>query len=150
MPIGDWVKRGYVPADGHKLSTKVLAQEASLLLPEGTYGPAFLTPNNYFVIKEYNFSDLYVLFVGNLADRIGGGGGFATPWSKDTQLRTTQVETMQRELTRLGIYKDKIDGKAGMLTRAALGAYQKANALTRDCWPTAAVLRHMQQRAGRN
>ena len=49
-----------------------LKEQASLLLPEGTYGPAFLTPKNYFVIKEYNFSDLYVLFVGHLSDRIAG------------------------------------------------------------------------------
>ena len=50
---------------------------------------------------------------------------------------------MQRTLTRLGLYNDKIDGKAGMLTRAALGAYQKANGLKLDCWPTQAVLDHM-------
>jgi hypothetical protein len=45
----------------------------------------------------------------------------------------------------LGLYQDKIDGKAGMLTRAALGAYQKNNGLTVDCWPTAAVLEHMRR-----
>jgi hypothetical protein len=33
-----------------------------------------------------------------------------------------------------------------MLTRAALGEYQKANGLNLDCWPTAAVLAHMQGR----
>jgi peptidoglycan hydrolase-like protein with peptidoglycan-binding domain len=59
-------------------------------------------------------------------------------------LRTREVETMQQTLTKLGIYKDKVDGKAGMLTRAALGAYQKKNGLKVDCWPTAAVLAHMQ------
>ena len=53
-----------------------LPAEASLLQPEGTYGPAFLTPKNYFVLKEYNFSDLYVLFVGHLSDRIAGGRPF--------------------------------------------------------------------------
>ncbi len=47
---------------------------------------------------------------------------------------------MQRRLAALGLYRDKIDGKAGMLTRAALGAYQKKNGLKVDCWPTAAVL----------
>ncbi len=57
---------------------------------------------------------------------------------------------MQKTLTRLGLYKDKIDGKAGMLTRAAVGAYQKANALKVDCWPTAAVLASMQAHSGRN
>jgi lytic murein transglycosylase len=145
MPIADWVGRGFVPADGRKLTPQVLSIEASLLLPEGTYGPAFLTPKNYFVIKEYNYSDLYVLFVGHLADRIAGGGPFATPWSKDKQLKTVQVEAMQERLAALGLYKDKIDGKAGMLTRAALGAYQKANGLKVDCWPTADVLRHMRR-----
>ena len=121
-----------------------LAAPASLLLPEGTYGPAFLTLDNYYVIKEYNFSDLYVLFVGHLSERITDPRPFETPWSKNAQLRTGEVETMQRTLTRLGIYKDKIDGKAGMLTRSALGAYQKANGLKIDCWPTAALLAHMQ------
>ena len=101
------------------------------------------------MIKEYNFSDLYVLFVGHLSDRIDDPRPFEATWSKNTQLRTDQVESMQRTLTRLGLYKDKIDGKAGMLTRAALGAYQKANRLKLDCWPTAAVLEDMQRKAAR-
>ena len=50
---------------------------------------------------------------------------------------------MQQTLTRLGLYQDKIDGKAGMLTRSALGDYQKANGLKLDCWPMRAVLDHM-------
>jgi hypothetical protein len=145
MPIGDWLKAGYVPAYGRKLAARDLAVPASLLLPEGTYGPGFLTPKNYYVLKDYNYSDLYVLFVGHLSDRIGGGKPFEHPWSKAAQLKTTQVETMQGKLTALGMYKDKIDGKAGMLTRAALGAYQKKNGLKVDCWPTADVLAHMQK-----
>jgi peptidoglycan hydrolase-like protein with peptidoglycan-binding domain len=86
-----------------------------------------------------------VLFVGHLADRISGAQSFETPWSKGAQLKTRDVESMQQRLTELGIYKDKIDGKAGMLTRAALGKYQKANGLQVDCWPTAAVLTHMRR-----
>ena len=62
---------------------------------------------------------------------------------QSAQLRTVDVAGMQRRLTELGFYKDKIDGKAGMLTRSALGAYQKAKALKVDCWPTAAVLGRM-------
>jgi len=143
MPVGEWLKRGYVPAYGRKLTKTELAADASLLLPEGTYGPGFLTPKNYYVIKEYNYSDLYVLFVGHLADLIGGGRPFEHPWSKNAQLRTKDVELMQQRLTALGIYWDKIDGKAGMLTRAALGTYQKKNGLKVDCWPTEAVLNHM-------
>jgi lytic murein transglycosylase len=142
-PIGDWLRAGFVPARGEKLSAAELAQSASLLQPEGIYGPAFLTTQNYFVIKEYNFSDLYVLFVGHLSDRMMNGQPFETRWSATTQLRTADVEAMQHELTRLGIYKDKIDGKAGMLTRAALGRYQKSVGLTVDCWPSAGVLKAM-------
>ena len=112
--------------------------------PEGIYGPAFLATRNYFVIKEYNFSDLYVLFVGHLSDRMTSPLAFATPWSASTQLRTADVMAMQRHLTRIGIYKDKLDGKAGMLTRAALGAYQKSAGLKVDCWPSAAVLHSLE------
>ena len=95
------------------------------------------------MIKEYNFSDLYVLFVGHLSDRMTNPQPFATPWSASTQLRTTSVEAMQKHLTRIGLYKDKIDGKAGMLTRAALGAYQKSAGIKVDCWPSEAVLQSM-------
>jgi lytic murein transglycosylase len=142
-PIGDWLRAGFVPVRGQKLSAAEQAQPASLLQPEGINGPAFLTTKNYFVIKEYNFSDLYVLFVGHLSDRMLSPQPFATPWSASTQLRTSDVEAMQRQLTRLGFYKDKLDGKAGMQTRAALGAYQKSAGLKVDCWPSEAVLRSM-------
>ena len=57
-PIGEWLRAGFVPVRGEKLSAAEQAQPASLLQPEGIYGPAFLTTKNYFVIKEYNFSDL--------------------------------------------------------------------------------------------
>jgi lytic murein transglycosylase len=139
-PIGEWLRGGFVPARGQKLSAAEQAQPASLLQPEGIYGPAFLTTKNYFVIKEYNFSDLYVLFVGHLGDRMLSLQPFATPWSASTQLRTADVEAMQRHLTRIGLYNDKLDGKAGMKTRAALGAYQKSAGLKVDCWPSEAVL----------
>jgi lytic murein transglycosylase len=146
--IGEWLKRGYAPAFDRKLSAAELSLEASLLLPAGPHGPAFLVTKNYFALKDYNYSDLYVLFVGHLADRIAGAGAFEQrsfekPWGKVAQLPAAALERMQRELTRLGLYADKIDGKAGMLTRAALGAYQKANALKLDCWPSQAVLDHM-------
>src|SRR6476469_1024469 len=140
-PIGEWLRAGFVPVRGQKLSAAEQAQPASLLQPEGIYGPSFLTTKNYFVIKEYNFSDLYVLYVGHLSDRMASPLPFATPWSASTQLRTADVEAMQRGLTRIGLYKDKLDGKAGMQTRAALGAYQKSAGLKLDCWPSEAVLR---------
>jgi lytic murein transglycosylase len=153
LTLGEWLKRGFVPAYGRKLSAAESGETASLLQPAGLYGPSFLVTRNYFVIKEYNFSDLYVLFVGHLSDRIADPrpqmASFETPWAKVAQLPTADLDQMQQILTTRGYYHDKIDGKAGMLTRAALGAYQKRNGLKVDCWPTAAVLAHMQA-AGRN
>jgi len=143
--IGEWEKRGFAPVGALRPGPRDRATTASLLQPEGAYGPAFLATKNYFVLKDYNYSDLYVLFVGHLSDRIGGAGPFVTPWSKNAQLKTREVESMQERLTALGLYHDKIDGKAGMLTRAALGAYQKKNGLKVDCWPTAAVLGAMRR-----
>jgi lytic murein transglycosylase len=145
LPIGDWLKRGFIPAYGRVLSKDERAATASLLQPAGLYGPSFLATKNYFVIKEYNFSDLYVLFVGHLSDKIADPhAAFETPWGKVAQLPTADLDRMQQILTTRGYYHDKIDGKAGMLTRSALGAYQKKNGLRLDCWPTAAVLQQMQ------
>jgi lytic murein transglycosylase len=143
MPLSEWLKQGFTLAYGRKAPARDLAEPASLLLPAGTHGPGFLIFHNYFVIKEYNFSDLYVLFVGHLSDRIADPRPFETPWKPVVQLRTAQLEDMQKRLTALGLYNDKLDGKAGMKTRLALGAYQKQSKLPLDCWPTAAVLDHM-------
>src|ERR1700744_5678139 len=143
-PLRQWLREGFVPVRGQRLNADEQAEEASLLQVEGIYGPSFLVTKNYFVIKEYNFSDLYVLFVGHLADRMVNPLGFATPWSASTQLRTKDVEAMQGQLTRIGLYADKIDGKAGMKTRAALGAYQKKAGLKVDCCPSEAVLRSIE------
>lgn len=142
-PIAGWFDAGFVPARGRVPTAAERSEPASLLQPEGVYGPSFLTTANYFVIKEYNFSDLYVLFVGHLADRMTDPAPFATPWSASSQLKTASVEAMQRHLTRLGFYRDKIDGKAGMLTRAALGAWQKSAGVKVDCWPSESVLQSL-------
>jgi lytic murein transglycosylase len=143
-PIAAWLAAGFVPLGGRVPTATDRAAPASLLQPEGAHGPAFLTTANYFVIKDYNFSDLYVLFVGHLSDRIADGKPFATPWATTSQLRTAAVEALQRHLARLGLYRDSVDGKAGMLTRAAVGAFQKSAGLAVDCWPSEAVLRALE------
>jgi peptidoglycan hydrolase-like protein with peptidoglycan-binding domain len=51
---------------------------------------------------------------------------------------------MQRRLATLGFYRDKVDGKAGMRTRLAVGAYQKSQGMKPDCWPSAALLGRLQ------
>ncbi len=103
MPIAEWLRRGYVPAYGRSPTDVELATEASLLLPEGTYGPAFLTPKNYYVLKDYNYSDLYVLFVGHLSDRIAGGTAIpdAVEQERPTQINRGRVDAKEADRARL-------------------------------------------------
>ncbi|MEI9900947.1 MAG: peptidoglycan-binding protein [Hyphomicrobium sp.] len=119
---------------------------AYLMMPSGAYGPGFLATENFKVIRLYNTSDLYALFVGDLADRIAGGGGFHVPAAQVAQPRTAQVKEIQELLAKLGYPMDKIDGKIGSNTRRQVGIFQKSNGLKIDCWPTEAVLARL--RAG--
>ncbi|HEY9215786.1 MAG TPA: lytic murein transglycosylase [Ancylobacter sp.] len=143
--VGEWLKRGVRIADGRRIPASAMRDEASIIMPAGPYGPAFMTPANYFVLKSYNFADLYVLYVGHLADRIEDDRPFAKDWDTIKLVKTRDLEFMQKTMAKQGLYADKIDGKAGMKTRAALGAYQKANGLPLDCWPDAQVLEHMKR-----
>jgi len=145
-PLKEWVKLGVTRASGDFPAT-ALDQQAFVLMPAGTYGPPFLALENFLVIKRYNMSDLYALFVGNLADRIAGGGDFATPWADIQQLPAKSIEGIQEGLQAMDYPVAKIDGKAGMNTRSLIGTYQKANNLKVDCWPTDALLAHVRAKA---
>ena len=109
----------------------------------GGYGPAFLVLENYRVIRRYNTSDLYAVFVGHLADRIAGGGDFETPCCTAGPQRTKTIEGIQKRLGDIGYDIEKIDGKVGSNTRRQIGAYQKASNLKIDCWPSDTLLAHM-------
>jgi lytic murein transglycosylase len=138
--LREWVKLGVVRAGKQAFPAEALDSQAFILTPGGAYGPAFLALENYMVIKRYNMSDLYALFVGNLADRIAGGGGFEAPWAAVRQLPARGIEEIQKHLQARGYPISKIDGKAGMNTRSLIGAYQQAGGLKVDCWPSEAVL----------
>jgi hypothetical protein len=145
-PVREWVKLGVVRAAGD-FPAHSLDQQAFVLAPAGAHGPAFLALENFLVLKRYNMSDLYALFVGNLGDRIVGGGDFRAPWAEIRQLSAKGIEEIQSKLQGLGYAVAKIDGKAGMNTRALIGAYQKANSLKIDCWPTEGLLEHVRAKA---
>jgi lytic murein transglycosylase len=141
--VADWEALGIRRADGRPFSREERALEAYLMMPGGRYGPAFLALENFKVLRRYNMSDLYALFVGHLADRIAGGGDFVTPWQSIAQLAARHVEEIQRRLKAQGFAIDKIDGKVGSNTRWQIGAYQKSRGAPPDCWPTAALLRQL-------
>ncbi len=148
-PIGDWIKLGFKKASGRPFTKAELASDAYLMMPAGAYGPAFLAAQNFRVIRLYNTSDLYALFVGNLGDRIRGEGNFVTAWKPFSQPRTRTVEGIQSRLKELGYPMDKIDGKIGSNTRKQIGLYEKANGLTVDCWPSDRVLAYADSQAAK-
>lgn len=146
-PVGDWIKLGYARANGKAFDAIEQTKPAYLMSPAGAYGPAFLVSENFKVIRLYNTSDLYALFVGHLSDRIRGGGDFAQPWKSFAQPRTRTVHDLQVRLKALGYPMDKTDGKIGSNTRKQIGLYQKNNGISVDCWPSEAVLAHSNDNA---
>jgi len=140
--IGEWRKLGFERTGG-TFSAKDDGISAYLMMPSGAYGPGFLATENFKVIRLYNTSDLYALFVGDLSDRIAGQGGFHVPAAQVAQPKTAQVMEIQQLLQKAGYPMDKIDGKIGSNTRRQVGLYQKASGLKIDCWPTDAVLSHL-------
>ena len=122
-PIGRWAEIGVRPADRERFS--IPAETAAYLMsPAGSNGPSFLVTENFKVIRRYNMSDLYALFVGHLADRIEGRGDFKTPWRAVRQLTGSEVGDIQDRLKQLGYPVSIVDGKVGSNTRRVIGSYQ--------------------------
>ncbi len=148
QPIANWAARGVRRVAKRAFPQRLMNQPGFLFSPGGGVGPEFLAMENFLVFKRYNTSDLYALFVGHLADRIAGGGGFVTSWGALKQLPTREILEMQRHLKSRGYGIGKLDGKIGPNTRSQIGQYQKRNKLKVTCWPTAALLRAMHTKGG--
>jgi lytic murein transglycosylase len=98
---------------------------ATLFLPAGAGGPAFLLSDNYWVLKAYNNSDSYALSLACLGDRIEGRSGLRKAWPQHQKLwrRSEKIE-IQHLLTKLGLYNGTYDGKFGQASRDAIHAFQ--------------------------
>ncbi len=146
-PIGEWARLGFTRADGKAFSPAEATWPAYLMMPGGGYGPAFLVTDNFIALRAYNTSDLYALFVGNLADRIAGGGAFVTAWGNVGMIPARDIEETQALLKAAGADITKIDGRIGSNTRGVIGRYQRARGLRVDCWPTRDLLAHLRSSA---
>jgi membrane-bound lytic murein transglycosylase B len=136
-----WQRLGVRPIDRR---TMPRSGEATLLLPAGRRGPAFLVTENYTVIKAYNSSDAYALAVAHLGDRIYGGAPIAGEWPKNLpQLDKNQREEVQRRLIRLGFYAGDADGRFGSKTREAVRRFQLRRGLAADGYADPALLREL-------
>lgn len=144
-PARAWLAEGVKLLGGRAIPSQHIDDRAFLLAPGGTYGPTFLVFENFLVLKRYNFADLYAVFVGHLADRIGGGGDFIARWSTPKMLSNADIADLQTSLQAKGFAIEKIDGRAGMNTRTLIGSYQAQNKLAVDCWASASVLSHLRK-----
>jgi len=117
---------------------------ASILLPAGSNGAAFMIFKNFSVLERYNVADAYVIGVGYLSDRLKGGPEIQATWPRGyAPLKFKQKQEMQRRLTRAGFLNDKIDGIIGPNTINAIRAYQTAHGVTPDGYPSQGFLNLM-------
>ncbi|MEJ5021304.1 lytic murein transglycosylase [Ochrobactrum vermis] len=145
LSIAEWQKIGLVRANGRAFPDP--SEKATLKVPDGRQGPAFLMTKNFFVLKRYNNADKYALAVGLLADRIGGYQGLRQDWNRPfTPITMNERQELQTHLKALGYYDGNIDGKIGSTSRAAIEAFQQRNGLQPDGHPSKEVLSVLRRR----
>ena len=126
LDFSRWRALGVTRADGEALPA---SGAASLYLPAGANGPAFLITDNFEVIRQYNTSDAYAMSVAVLAERIAGRDIPLASWPRVAPLSTADVKAMQQLLTQKGYYHGTIDGKLGRTSRNAVHAFQLAEGI---------------------
>lgn len=139
-PLREWAQLGLTRADHTSLPGENSDATTFLLMPAGRLGPAFLVSENFYVLKQYNESDLYALFIGHLADRLRGGSGFLTTWRPMDPMKRGDIWTMQERLQAQGHDVGKVDGLIGFATRTAIGQWQARNRRAETCFPDAALI----------
>ena len=142
-PVNEWRRRGLHTISGAALPP--YAGAASVYLPAGAKGPAFLLLPNFSVILKYNNAASYALGVAELGERIMGRPGVKADWPrKERQLSRDERLRFQQALTAAGFDTGSPDGVLGRRTRAATRDYQKKYGLPADGYPTADLLAAME------
>lgn len=136
----EWLRLGLVPIDGTPLPEWSSNVTAFLLMPAGRLGPSFLVSENFYVLKRYNESDLYALFIGHLADRMGGASAFAGQWRLIDSMRRSNIHAMQERLKGDGYDVGRVDGLIGFATRTTIGQWQAKNRRDQTCFPNADLI----------
>ena len=142
-PRSQWAEWGVTYADGRPLPADALA--ASLLLPMGRLGPAFLAYDNFQAYLGWNASLVYSTTAAYLATRIAG----AKPLHRGTPnipvLSAAQVMDLQQQLVRHGFLTAKPDGKLGLTTRGGVRLAQMKVGLPADSYPTPELIERLRR-----
>lgn len=142
--IAEWVRLGVKRVNGKAFPTHELEGQGFLLMPAGRHGPAFIVTPNFYVLKAYNMSDLYALFIGHVGDRIAfGANDFKKSWGAVGHMYRSDVAVMQKKLQHHGYDIGNPDGLAGFKTRRSIGLWQSKAGLQSTCFPDHALLEQM-------
>jgi membrane-bound lytic murein transglycosylase B len=137
----DWAAIGVVDMAGRAVPDH---GSASILLPAGALGAAFMIFPNFAVIERYNTADAYVIGVGLLSGRISGGDAVQAAWPRDDRaLNGVERVELQERLTAAGFDTTVIDGRIGPLTINAIRNYQLANNITPDGYASLRLLNRL-------
>ena len=140
-PVSAWMAAGVRNTNGDPIPEY---GRASILLPAGARGAAFMIFDNFHVIERYNAADAYVIAVGHLSDRIIGGPAIRSNWPEgDRALRFSEKREMQERLTRAGFDTQGVDGVIGPNTIQAIRLFQRAQGMIPDGYASYEILRRL-------
>jgi len=148
-PLADWAALRVRTAAGGALPV-VPGMAASLVLPAGHQGPAYLVYDNFRTILTYNRAVFYGLAVGLMADRLVERGAVPqVPPGADRPLTTDDIAEIQSLLAMLGYEPGPADGIPGSRTKDAIRAFQRSAALPADGHHSPGLLDRLRAAAGR-
>ena len=140
-PRSKWSAWGVTAIDGKALPADDMP--ASLLLPMGRFGPAFLAYENFQVYIKWNQSLNYCITAAHLATRLAGAPAFSRGRGEVPELSVPQMKELQQLLAHRGLMSGEIDGKLGAATRAGVKAAQMKHGLPADSYPTAELIERL-------
>ena len=136
--LQEWQELGIIQTSGAPIP--VADMDASIVLPVGAAGPAFLAYDNYRTTLVYNPSTFYALTVGHLADRFTGSAAIQRMPDNERAMSVANVKELQERLNALGFNSGEPDGRVGRRTRSAIRSYQGDSDLPMDGYASIQLL----------
>lgn len=136
--LQEWKELGIIQTSGAPIP--VADMDASIVLPVGAAGPAFLAYDNYRTTLVYNPSTFYALTVGHLADRFTGSAAIQRMPDNERAMSVANVKELQERLNALGFNSGEPDGRVGRRTRSAIRSYQGDSDLPMDGYASIQLL----------
>jgi membrane-bound lytic murein transglycosylase B len=143
--LGFWSDKGVTQTNGSALGAPEL--EASLLVPAGHKGPAFLAYRNFDIIMRWNNSEFYAIAVGYLADRILGQSSLSKKLPALDDYSVADMQILQESLNALGFDVGEADGILGPATRKGIRGFQVKHKLIADGFPDKVLIDRVAEEA---